>query len=578
MALKWGIVPFLLLLVRIGVDAGAESNVDNVGARDNHDHLQEEILAAMKDSGVLDEWKEKLDDMLYNEIDDSAPVKEKKKLPLINDQEREMLKSFIDEYKTDSNIDVSTDLILSIVERVQKTPKPNLPQIFVQLGPVIDIVADIAKKTKDVQKIIDRQAPIFDSPAKPKDILHTLAENLKSELNRLRPQQNQNKQKPKASAEGLGLSDYLTLGSTLLKGGNGAELMSLLTGDADMSSIIKLLPQLIEGGEYKSLLGKMFNSYLSSSPLGSMISMYLGNVLDSEEGKLAINRFYEILEEFVKSKSYQRLTTIIPQLMAAKDSEQILMILTKEAESNWDLFFASITNEDLKENFLDSLASYAVQSYDWFENIPVDGMLSQAPLLINGFLMSQKLPSYNSKKPAESIKKIVVKLWKKFGSPVKDLDIADIFDKSIETSTNFLKQLDSEEVDFDKLSTKEKEAFVSRTVDHHIVSPVQSVWTVYSTSQSKPQCSEHLLCLINMREAQQSSTLRQAVVRGGGLVVGWTLGRGSKEKYWRMYKSVWSGVRGDDCSVHFPVSGKDCDVFSWQTKQIMNTQYDHIEL
>ena len=102
--------------------------------------------------------------------------------------------------------------------------------------------------------------------------------------------------------------------------------MSLLTGDADMSSIIKLLPQLIEGGEYKSLLGKMFNSYLSSSPLGSMISMYLGNVLDSEEGKLAINRFYEILEEFVKSKSYQRLTTIIPQLMAAKDSEQILMV------------------------------------------------------------------------------------------------------------------------------------------------------------------------------------------------------------------------------------------------------------
>ena len=60
--------------------------------------------------------------------------------------------------------------------------------------------------------------PIFDSPAKPKDILHTLAENLKSELNRLRPQQQQNKQKPKASAEGLGLSDYLTLGSTLLKG------------------------------------------------------------------------------------------------------------------------------------------------------------------------------------------------------------------------------------------------------------------------------------------------------------------------------------------------------------------------
>ena len=102
--------------------------------------------------------------------------------------------------------------------------------------------------------------------------------------------------------------------------------MSLLTGEADISSVIKLLPQLIEGGEYKSLLGKMFNSYLSSSPLGSIISMYLGNVLDSEEAKEHLNKFYEVLEEFVKSKSYHRLTTLVPQLMAAKDSEQILMV------------------------------------------------------------------------------------------------------------------------------------------------------------------------------------------------------------------------------------------------------------
>ena len=133
-----------------------------------------------------------------------------------------MLRSFIDEYKTDANLDVSTDLILNIIERVQKTPKPNLPQIFVQLGPVIDIVSSISKHTKDVQKIIDRQAPIFDSPAKPKDILHTLSENLKSELVRLRPQsqqKTQKQQKPKALGnQGLGLSDYLTLGSTLLKG------------------------------------------------------------------------------------------------------------------------------------------------------------------------------------------------------------------------------------------------------------------------------------------------------------------------------------------------------------------------
>jgi hypothetical protein len=30
--------------------------------------------------------------------------------------------------------------------------------------------------------IVERQAPVFDSPAKTKDIIHTLTENLKSEL------------------------------------------------------------------------------------------------------------------------------------------------------------------------------------------------------------------------------------------------------------------------------------------------------------------------------------------------------------------------------------------------------------
>ena len=136
-----------------------------------------------------------------------------------------MLRSFIDEYKSDGNLKISTELILNIVEKVQKTPKPNLPQIFVQLGPVIDVVDAIAGKTGDVEKIISRQSPIFDSPAKPKDILHTLSENLKSELVRLKntgkaPKPEKKRKQQGGGAGGLGLSDYLTLGSTLLKGKN----------------------------------------------------------------------------------------------------------------------------------------------------------------------------------------------------------------------------------------------------------------------------------------------------------------------------------------------------------------------
>ena len=103
-------------------------------------------------------------------------------------------------------------------------------------------------------------------------------------------------------------------------------MMSLLSGGGDISSLLKLLPQLIEQGEYKSLLGKMVNSYLSSTPLGAMASSYLGNVLDSEDGEKMMANVYKVLEEFVKSKSYARLSEIIPKVMAAKDIEGVLKV------------------------------------------------------------------------------------------------------------------------------------------------------------------------------------------------------------------------------------------------------------
>ena len=188
----------------------------------NHDKIQEDILSAMKDSGVLKEWKDKLDklDNILNDNEiDTEKLPETNKKSFLSQQEKEMLSSFIDEYISEQKLGVSTDLILSIVERVQKTPKPNLPQIFVQLGPVIDVVSALSKKTSDLEKMIDRQGPVFDSPAKTKDVLHTLAENLKSELVRLTletPPKSGKKSPPpppkkeKAKKKEAGLEAYLT--------------------------------------------------------------------------------------------------------------------------------------------------------------------------------------------------------------------------------------------------------------------------------------------------------------------------------------------------------------------------------
>jgi hypothetical protein len=45
------------------------------------------------------------------------------------------------------------DLIVRILERVQKTPSPNLAQLFVQLAPLVDVVSAIAAKTDKVRDI-----------------------------------------------------------------------------------------------------------------------------------------------------------------------------------------------------------------------------------------------------------------------------------------------------------------------------------------------------------------------------------------------------------------------------------------
>ena len=50
------------------------------------------------------------------------------------------------------------DTIVEIVRRVQKAPSPNLPMIFVQLTPLIDVISAIGKRSSwsKLNAIIER--------------------------------------------------------------------------------------------------------------------------------------------------------------------------------------------------------------------------------------------------------------------------------------------------------------------------------------------------------------------------------------------------------------------------------------
>ena len=153
------------------------------------------------------------------------------------------------------------------------------------------------------------------------------------------------------------------------------------------------------------------------------------------------------------------------------------------------MFFDSIENSDYKEDILDSVASYIVkviktltsyfflyrifQGYDFVQNIPKDGMLAQAPLFINGLLISYRLPAFDSRAPLDSITKIVAKSVKLY-SPWKKLDITP-HAKMVIDALNQAYQAQAKGNTFSKLGQEEKKALLARVMDAELISPVQTV-------------------------------------------------------------------------------------------------------
>jgi len=562
---------WFLLAVLVCKGFGKESNVENL-VNQNHDHIQEDILSAMKDSGVLKEWKDKLDRLdnilKDNEVDtENAPSSKKKSF--FSPQEVDMLTSFIDEYISEQSLDISTNLIMSIVERVEKSHKPNLPQIFVQLGPVIDVISALSKKTKDLEKIIDRQGPVFDSPAKTKDVLHTLAENLKSELVRLTletPPKTSKKSPPpppKKEKKEKKLEDYLT---NFFKSGNGGQLLSLLNGSGDMSAMASILPQLLGDGNYVDILFSVVGSYFEGSPYGPLIKQYGKKFLDSEQGVMLMGGFNNVLANVAVSESGQRFVKLMPQLLAAKDLQSILEVLGEEAEWNWGLFFANIENTEYKDSFVDTIADYAVQAYTFIQNPPRDSVLNQLPLMINGFLISYRIPAFDARAPIKSLTAILNKCIRLFTTYKTD---STPYVNQVQTALTQTLEKQLKGRKFEKISSAEKKSLISLMIDSELVSPVQMVWEVYRQAASQPLCAEQFICLLNMKEkkSKQGQT-RLAVVKGASLAAGWTLSHASQEVYWSLYNAVMAGSKGADCLASYPSARDTCKLAEKKPSQL----------
>jgi len=510
----------LLPLVLLSAVNCKDADIDNMI---NHGE-DDAVLRAMKNGGVVDDMEKQLGKEAY-----------------LSAQEKSMLVSFIEEYKSDNNKDVNNENVMKIVDRVVQNKKPNLPQLLVQLGPVIDVLSQLEKKSKSINIILAQQDQVIDYTQSTKEVFATLTKNLKREI--LKQQIHSHPEPPKSNSNSGILETFM---QEVLKNKNPMELMSLMNGDMSMLSNILGSMDLI------SILQRMMETYFATSPYGPIVKQYMTMFLESEQGKSMIENLKLFMGTIAESNSGQRILKLAPQLMAVKDVQSLMEILGKEVEYNWRLFFNQILNSSYKQEFIQKVSGAAVRSYEYVKNPPANSPLNQLPLIMNGFLMTYKLPAFDVNAPAKSISALLNKSIKMFTT--KKFDTAPFIETAYSTITEALSK-HLKEPEFSKKSTDMKIEMVSAVMEIEIIQPTLKVWQVYSQAADQPECSAKFLCEINRLE-KLAPQKRIGVVKAASYAASWTLSKASQEKYWKFYHAVNAGSMGADCEASYP--NKNC--------------------
>merc|ERR1712241_1018645 len=240
-----------------------------------------------------------------------------------------------------------------------------------------------------------------------------------------------------------------------------------------------------------------------------------------EQGKMVTEGAKTFMESVAVSESGQRLLRLAPQIMAVKDFASLTQILDKEVVYNWNLFFEQFVNSNDKDEIVMNMAEMIVKAYNYVQNPPPNSPMNQLPIIVNGVLLSYKLPMYDSSHPSKSISGLLNKAIKLFTTYKVDTTpyVNQAASAYTETMEKYLK-----EKKLVGLSEKKQRLVVYEIIQSEVLVPVKKVWEVYSQASHNPQCAAKFLCQVN-EEAKTEGGARQSVTRAASLAAGWTLSR-----------------------------------------------------
>ena len=130
-------------------------------------------------------------------------------------------------------------------------------------------------------------------------------------------------------------------------------------------------------------------------------------------------------------------------------------------------------------------------------NPPKNSPINQLPIILNGVLMSYKMPSYDPKAPAKSMSAILNKSIRLIST--SKIDTAPAIDTIYNAVTEAIsKHID--EAEYKKLRMENKISLVSGLLEAEMVHPILKVWNVYLQAADQPKCASKFLCEINRLE------------------------------------------------------------------------------
>merc|ERR1711971_478055 len=211
-------------------------------------------------------------------------------------------------YNADNNKDVTPKNVVAIVEKIAKNKKPNMPQIFVQLSPVLDLLHTLESGSKRIDIIIGQYADVLEDNKSSKETLHLFKKILDNEVlkQRIHSHPGDSMKKQKKPAKGQGVLDSLL--QEFFKNKNPAELLSLMNGD------LSALSNILGSTDLLGILKTVIDSFFSSSPYGPIIQQYAGKFLESEQGRELIEGAKEMMAGLAESTSILETELVEPVL------------------------------------------------------------------------------------------------------------------------------------------------------------------------------------------------------------------------------------------------------------------------